>query len=158
MSDTLTHADHRRAAALAIHRASLSLPGIEAVFAEANDAGRPTQLLTAVVDLYCSMIGQLRTDVAQDLVTQFIECCAQKDADTKVSRGARVILAHHRGDLDAFNAELTKANADPAGPAALVGSAVDLMAMLLPELATPAGLAQLRKWLAEVSRREMSGE
>lgn len=157
MSDHLTHADQRRAAALAIHRASCSLPGIESVFAEANEAGRPTQLLTAVVDLYCSMIGQLRTEAAQDLLTQFIECCA-KDADPKVSRGARVILAHHNRDIDAFNAELTKANADPAGPTALVGSAVDLMAMLLPELATPAGLAQLRKWLAETTRREMSGE
>ncbi|OBJ74376.1 hypothetical protein [Mycobacterium sp. 1274756.6] len=152
----VNHSDRRRAAALVTHRASLSVVGVDAVFKDASEAGRSTQLLVAAIDLYLSIAGELRTDAALELIGEFLVGCAK--ADGVKAPAARVILARQSRDRDAFNELLTAANGTPGGPTELVGSVVDQLAMLLPELAAPGGLAQLRRWAARAGSQEVSGE
>jgi hypothetical protein len=64
--------DCRRAAALVIHHARGDVDGINAILQEAAEADRVTQLFIAVLDLYQTLLPELRTQVAIGLLSNWV--------------------------------------------------------------------------------------
>ena len=148
----LDHPDYRRAVALIAHAASASAEGIEALIAEAVDAGRATELLRALLAAYGELAGQLRTEAGLTGVAELITAAAGHD---RLGVAARVTAAYRTRDLGALNRELTAAN--EARPAELLGAVCELHAGLLPELGAPTGLAAVRRWAARLADLEHGG-
>src|SRR6476620_8504932 len=81
-ADQPNAADARRAAALIIHGRRGDSDGIEALLAEADSAGRITELVLAVLDLYRHVIGELRSDNGTGLIAAYVAqtCQLAKEA------------------------------------------------------------------------------
>lgn len=152
-SQSLTHADYRRASALIRHRATSSIDGIALVLNEASDLNRTTPLLRSLIDGYQFLTAELRTPSAIVAVDESLDMCAALSEDSAHRRGAEVIVAHRDKDIDAFNAVLIAANED--GKTVDVPVAVlDIYAILLPELAAPHALKNLAQWTARIAGAE----
>ena len=71
--------DCRRAAAIVVHHARADLEGINAILQEADECDRVTQLFLAVLDLYQTLLPELRTEVAMKLLSAWVSRLAGVD-------------------------------------------------------------------------------
>ena len=75
----LVRDDCRRAAAIVVHHARADLEGINAILREAAEADRVTPLFLAVLDLYQTMLPELRTEASMKLLSAWVTRIAGMD-------------------------------------------------------------------------------
>jgi hypothetical protein len=143
--------DHRRALALITHRQREFWGGVKAVLDEAVSARRETQLLLAVVDTFDDLVPLLRTEAAQSWCAQALQMIGEH-GKPEWKRGAIVIMARALDDATQFDQAIAEANEDQ--PGTLFLSVLDIYNMLIPELATPAGLETLADWTNRLMAEE----
>jgi hypothetical protein len=159
-ADQPNAADGRRAAALIIHRRRADSDGVVALLDEANDSGRMTELVLAVLDLYRNAIAELRSDNGIELIASYVgqmcELAEQAGPDFGAGPGAmvqsaRLLDAHGRGDTAGINRVLGEA----AGRGLyLILGLLDLLESLLPELSCEAGYNWLDRCVAIYAAEE----
>ncbi len=71
--------DCRRAAAIVVHHARSDVEGINAILREAAEADRVTPLFVAVLDLYQTLLPELRTEPAMKLLSVWVTRIAGVD-------------------------------------------------------------------------------
>jgi hypothetical protein len=67
-----TRDDCRRAAALVVHHARADIAGINYILQEAAEADRITPLFVAVLDLFQTLLPELRTETAISLLSTWV--------------------------------------------------------------------------------------
>lgn len=149
MSNT-TPGDYRRATVLTIHHRDGMAEGFDAVLDEAIDAGRPGELLGAVLKFNDHTVGLLRSPDGRNLLNTYFQGWADVDPADAPNllwpRAARIILAFGASDWDAIETEL-QAVADNTMMATL-GAILDLYEYGVPEISSPAGLDWLHRCAA----------
>lgn len=148
-----TAGDCRRALALIGHHTRGFEQGIKAIIAEANAAGRGTNLLMALLDAYQFITPELRTAGSLVALSQWVDMCAKQTTVTDWSRAASITIAHSTNDIDRFNALIIETNNEDSS-GLLVGGILEMYAAILPELYTPAGSDAVSQWTARLSGRE----
>ncbi len=75
----LVRDDCRRAAAIVVHHARVDVEGVNAILREAAEADRVTPLFVAVLDLYQTLLPELRTPAAMKLLSAWVTRIAGMD-------------------------------------------------------------------------------
>jgi hypothetical protein len=148
--------DARRALAMIGHHARLDPAGIRAVLDEAIGAGRATELLIAIVDVYDAIVPIFRTEEAMACLSQCVEM-VHDHGPVDWRRAAAVIMARSTDDTDRFNEAIVEAN-DDGRTGELVLAMLNAYALLLPELGTALGLEALSKWTARIAGVEAAAD
>lgn len=77
----ITEGDMRRAGALITHFGQGSNEGVQAILADAVEAGRVLELLLAVLAVYNELVPELRSEMGMQLMGSAVLRLAQLEAD-----------------------------------------------------------------------------
>ncbi len=157
-------ADARRASAITIHHRQQNRDGLVALVLETCEAGRPTELLLALLAIHRTAILQLRSDVGLQFVGRYVKQLAagagqldDNDKAADIARSARLLDAHAREDVEAISATV-RAAVDAGRPTELVIRLLDLYEVLLPELSSEPGINWLRGCVSLFAAEEVEGD
>lgn len=157
--------DARNAAALIVHRRNADDQGVAGILAEANETGRQTELLLAVMDLYRNAIAELKTDAGITLMASYVQDMASFADDPELGEGpgadmmraAPLLDAHGLQDMGAFNTILDRSAAAGRAGNLLIGL-LDLYEALLPDLNSTAGRDWFNRLIAAFVEEEARGD
>lgn len=164
-ADQPNAADARRAAALTIWHRRGNPEGITEIVRTADEVGRPTELLLAVLDLHRTAIAELRSDPGITLMALFVQGIAQHAEQAgivdgpgdDVRRSAQLLDAHARNDIAGINRAVREAASDSRGVQLYLGL-LNLYEHLLPELTSEHGIDWLERCLAAFANEEAEGD